>query len=83
MYFEKKATFETFVCVGAENTIFSRVLAKVAKLHLHPFWFVGPSLHEIVFFVGGWVGGLIFFGGGVPHWFVLGFIGVLFVCLLF
>ena len=82
MYFEKKATFETFVCVGAENTIFSHALAKVAKLHLHPFWFVGPSLHEIVFFVGGWVGGLVFFWWGGSSLVCFGFYWC-FVCLSF
>ena len=83
----KKATFENFVGVGAEDTICTICGQKWQNVHLHPFRFVGPNLHKIVFFVGGWVGGLVFFGGGVPHlalsppcfcWFVLGFIGVLF-----
>ena len=87
VYFEKKATFENFVGVGAEDTICTICGQKWQNVHLHPFRFVGPNLHKIVFFVGGWVGGLVFFLGGVPHlalsppcfcWFVLGFIGVLF-----
>ena len=85
----KKATFENCVGVGAEDTICTICGQKWQHVHLHPFRFVGPNLHKIVFFVGGWVGGFVFFlGGGVPHlalsppcfcWFVLGFIGVLFV----
>ena len=88
--FWKKATFESFVCVGAETTIFSHMLAKMAKSSFALVSVCGPKFARDCVFVGGCVGGLVF--GGAPHlalsppcfcWFVLGIIGVLFALFFF
>ena len=63
----KKATFENFVGVGAEDTICTICGQKWQNVHLHPFRFVGPNLHKIVFLLGvGLV--VLFFGGGFLTW---------------
>ena len=83
----KKGKFSK-VCLCRKTLYLAERAEKWQNFHLHPFRFVGPNLHENVFFVGvmlGWWCCFLCFLGP-PHlalnppcfcWFVFGFLGVL------